>query len=182
MPPSCGRDHGGFDAVFGRAAINDERDASRQFLHHICRGRRADTSKAIGARRRERLAETLHHLREKRMRAHSNRDRRSGPRSRATESIRFGRTIVRGPGQNFVNRSIKGRSFHRSPPPFPASQLRQMDNQRIEMRTFFVSKIFTTASCGKSVRRQAVDCLGRQSDDFARSQQIDRPRDVAPDR
>ena len=35
IPPSRDRDHGRFDAVFGRAAVNNQRNASRQFLHHM---------------------------------------------------------------------------------------------------------------------------------------------------
>ncbi len=181
-PALAHRDHGRFDAVFSRAAIHNERDATRQFLHHM--------AAAVGLMRPKRFALGAASGRPK-ARTTSAKSGcaliRTATVSRPAVTIggtisRRGRTIVRGPGQNFaIKRSISGRSVfidHRhSLQPF---QLRQVDDQRIEMRALFCLENLYHRFGGKGVRRQAVDRLGRQGDDFARPQQIDRPRHRLP--
>ena len=134
------------------------------------RGGRADSSEAIRARRRQRLAEGAHHLCEKRMRAHSHRNRLQAGGHDRRHQFRRGRTIVSGPGQNFaINRSINGRaSFFDHRDPFQPIQLWQMDDQRIEMRALFRFENLHHRFGGKRISGQAVDRLGRQRDHFAR--------------
>ena len=182
MPPLARRDHGRFDAVFSRATINNERDASRQFLHHMTRRGRADTSEAIGARRRERLAEGAHHLCEKRIRAYSNRNRFKARGHDRRHDFPARENNCQRAGPEFRDQTLDQRPFffidHRHP--FQPRQLWQVDDQRIEMRALFCLENLYHRFGGKGVRRQAVDRLGRQGDDFARSQQIDRPRHCLP--
>ena len=177
------RNHGRFDAVFSRAAIHDERDAPGQFLHHVTRRGRADPSEAIGAWRGERLAKGAHHLREKRIRTHSNRDRfqtrghdrRHDFPAREDDREGAGPEIWR---SNSRSAAVPFSSITATLSSQASSG--KMHDQRIEMRAFFCFENFHHRFGGKSVRRQAVDRLGRQRDDFTCPQQIHRARHRLP--
>ena len=138
---------------------------------------RADTSEAVRARRRERLAKGAHHLCEKRMRAHSNRDRLKARGHDRRHDFPARENNRQGAGPEFRDQTLDQRRalFHRSPPPLSShASSGKMHNQRIETRPLFCLENLYHRFGGKCVSRQAVDCLGRQGDDL-RLLAADRP-------
>ncbi len=57
--PALDLDDGGFDAVLGRAAVDDERDAPVEFAAHVLRRGRADAPEAVRAGCGQRVTEML---------------------------------------------------------------------------------------------------------------------------
>ena len=130
------RDDRGLEPVLARSAIDDERDATAEFLRTLRARRRADASKAVRTRRGERTAQALNHRAENRMRAHPHRDRVQPRRHHVRHDSRRGSTSVSGPGQK---RSINRRHQWRDSPPdrrqlLQPCALRQMHDQRVEKR------------------------------------------------
>jgi len=167
---------GRFDPVRSRTSVDNQRDASTQFIKNVLRGRGADPAKSICARRGDRFPERRNDFSKNGMRTHSHRDCVEP----GDDDFRNNRLSIKHkrerPGPELRNQPFDLRTGavvdvrHASQPLF----VRKMNNQGIETRAFFRFENLGDCDGIKRVGCESIHCFGRQRDNFAFAQEFNR--------